>query len=80
MSLNDYICRLDALAGAALVHHADHSGVSQPHNVDMMHECSTGELLSRAAFMHHDDQGHDALKHHVVLKELMWAGSSRAPQ
>ena len=34
----------------------------------MMLECSTGELLARAAFMHHDDQGYDALMHHAVLK------------
>ena len=39
-------------------------GVSQ---LDIMLECSTGELLTRAAFMHHDDQGHDALEHHAVL-------------
>ena len=36
----------------------------------MMHECSPGELLARAAFMHHVDQGHDALMHHAVLKGL----------
>ena len=36
----------------------------------MMLECSTGELLARAAFMHHDDQGHDALRHYAVSKEL----------
>ena len=37
----------------------------------MMLECSTGELLARAAFMHHDDQGHDALRHDAALKGLM---------
>ena len=36
----------------------------------MMLECSTGELLARAAFMHHDDQRYDALRHHAVLKGL----------
>ena len=36
----------------------------------MMQECSTGELLTRAAIMHHADQGHDALKYHAVLKGL----------
>ena len=46
---------------AALVHHADPSGVSQPCMVGLMLECSTGELRARAAFMHHDDQGYDAL-------------------
>ena len=44
--------------------------MSQPHRVSMMHESSPGELLARAAFMHHDDQGHDALRHHAVLKGL----------
>ena len=45
----------------ALVHHADLSGVSQPRRVSMMLDCSTGELLARAAFMHHDDQRPDTL-------------------
>ena len=31
-------------------------GVYQPRRVGMMHECSTGELLAGAAFMHHDDK------------------------
>ena len=26
-------------------------------------------LLTRAAFMHHDDHGHDALKHYVLLND-----------
>ena len=56
--------------GAALVHHADPTGVSQSRRVVMMLECSTGELLARAAFMHHADQGHDALRYHAVLKGL----------
>ena len=30
--------------------------------------CSTSELLPRAVFMHHDDNGHGALKHCSVLK------------
>ena len=36
----------------------------------MMLECSTGELLARTAFMHHDDQGNDVLMHYAVLKGL----------
>ena len=70
---HDDICHFMAtchLTGAALVHHADPWGVSQPHKVSMMLECSTGELLIRSAFMHHDDQGHDALRHDAVLKGL----------
>ena len=35
-----------------------------------MHECSPGESLTRAAFMHHDDKGHSSLKHCSVLKGL----------
>ena len=47
-------------------------GVSQPHRVVMILECSTGgELLARAAFMHHDDQEGDALRHDAILKGLM---------
>ena len=34
----------------------------------MMLEYSTGELIARAAFMHHDDQRHDALRHYAILK------------
>ena len=36
----------------------------------MMLKCSTDELLARASFKHHGDQGHDELKHHAVLKGL----------
>ena len=35
-----------------------------------MLECSTGEVLARAAFIHHDNQEHDALRYHAVLKGL----------
>ena len=44
------------------MHHADLSGVSQPCRVGMMLECSPD-----AAFMHHGDQGHDALMQYAVL-------------
>ena len=50
--------------------HADSSGVYQSCMVGMMHECSIGELLTGAAFMHHNDKGHDALKHYAALKGL----------
>ena len=36
----------------------------------MVLECSSGELLNRAAFMHHDEQRHDALRHDAILKGL----------
>ena len=44
--------------------------VYQPRRVCMMLECSTGELIPRDAFMHHDDKRHDALKQCAVLKGL----------
>ena len=56
---------------AALVHHANLSGVSQSHTVSAMIEYSTDDLLSGAAFMHHDDKGHDALRYHAVLEGLI---------
>ena len=72
MSLKDDICRHDApmqhrrvTRQYCIVHHDNPSGVSQPHRVDMMPECSTGDLLARAGFMH---QGHGALMHYAVLK------------
>ena len=58
MSLKDDICH----------HDADPLAVSQPCRVGMMLEHSIGELLTRAAFMHHDDQEHDTLMHYAVLK------------
>ena len=75
MSLKDDICRHDApmmqpRRVTALVPHADPLGVSQPNKVDMMFECSIGKLLTRAAFMHLDDQGHDALRYHALPKGL----------
>ena len=49
------------------MYHANPMGVSQSRRVGMMLKCSTGELLTSAAFMHHDDKGNDALMHHSVL-------------
>ena len=34
-------------------------------------EHSTGELLARAVFMHHDDKGHNALMDYAALKGLI---------
>ena len=51
-------------------HHADPSGVYQSRRVIMLLECSPGELLTRSAFMHHDDQWHDALIRYAGLKGL----------
>ena len=39
----------------------------QPRRVCVMHECNTGELLAKAAFMHHADKRHDVLKQYVTL-------------
>ena len=41
-----------------------------------MLECSTGELLGKAAFMHHVDKGRDALNHYVALKGLTVAAAA----
>ena len=44
----------------------------------MMLEWSNGELLVKAAFMHHDDQWHTALKHYATSKGLIKNGLHRA--
>ena len=44
------------LARAAFMYHTDPSGVYQPRRVSVMLECSTGELLPKAAFMRHADK------------------------
>ena len=38
--------------------------------VSMMHSYNTGELLTKATFMHHDDKGHFTLKHYPALYGL----------
>ena len=55
---------------AAFMHHAEPSGMNQPHRIGTIHECSPGELLARAAFMHHDHEGHNVLKHYAASGEL----------
>ena len=65
------------LTRAAFMHYADPLGVYQPCMIGIMHECSTGELLARAACMHHDDKGHGTLKHYAALKGLTEADWSR---
>ena len=45
-----------------------------------MLECTTVELVTSAAFMHQDDKGHSALKHHAALKGLIKAISTRGLQ
>ena len=37
----------------------------------MIHSCSTGELLTKTAFMHYADKGHNTLKYYVALKGLL---------
>ena len=58
------------LARAAFLHHADPSGLGQSRRVIMMLECSCGELLTRAAFIHYDNKGLNSLKHYAALKGL----------
>ena len=52
------------------MYHTDSLGVFQPGRVGMMLECSTGKLLTRAEFIHHDEQGYDALMHYAIPKVL----------
>ena len=52
------------------MHHADPSGVYQPHMVGMLLECGSGELLAMTAFMHHGNQRYITLKQSVGLKGL----------
>ena len=54
--------------------HANALGVYQLCWVGMLREYITGELLTRAALMHHDDKGHDALKQYPALKWLNHLG------
>ena len=49
---------------------ATSSRVYQHCTVVMMHECSTHELLTRAAFIHHDDTGYCVLNDYIALKGL----------
>ena len=76
MLLKDGIChhdgpmlpwRVTCRCCIALVQYVKAFGVSEPRRVGMMPECSTGNVLGRAAFMHHDDQGHDALMYYADL-------------
>ena len=52
---------LDAI-DAALEHHADPLKMSQPLRVVMMLECSNDKLFCRAAIMHNNYQGYNALR------------------
>ena len=55
------------------LYHDDPVGLIHSRRVVMMHEWVNAVLasrLARAAFMHHDDQWHDALKHYATLKGL----------
>lgn len=62
---------LDTYKACIFKHNAEPSGVYQPRRVGMMLECSNGEVLARAAFMHHhDDKGLNALHHYAALKWL----------
>ena len=55
------------------MYHVDPSRVCQTHWVGMIFEC-TGELLDRAAIMHHDNKGYSALKPYETLKGLEHMG------
>ena len=53
------------------MHHADPTGVYQPRRVGMMLECSPVELLARAAFVHHDDKGHNCFKFCKIILRFL---------
>ena len=58
---------MNAALSAADMHHTGPTGLIHSQRIRMMHSCSPVELLTRAAFMHHDDQWHTALKHYAAL-------------
>ena len=74
MLLKDYLCRHDVpIQPRRVTRRCCTGALSRPRRVIMMLECSTGELLLMAAFMHHDDHGHDALMHYAAVKgQLTW--------
>ena len=49
---------MNAALVSYIMYHADPTGLMHSWSVSMMLECSTGELLAGAAFMHHDDHWH----------------------
>ena len=51
-------------------HLVDPTGLIHSQRVGMMHECSTDEKVVRAAFMHHDNQGHNTFKQYAAHKEV----------
>ena len=57
----------------ALMHHTT-SRVYQNCTASMMLECNTGELLTRTAFMQHDDKGKSALNQCEGFKVLRFKG------
>ena len=52
------------------MHHADPTWLIHTRRVIVIHEYSAGEVLTRAAFMHHEDNGHGTLKYYAVVKGL----------
>ena len=55
------------LARAAFIHHDNLLGMYQPQVACIMLECS---LASYSPGLHHDDQGHNALKQYAAIKGL----------
>ena len=52
------------------MHRTESLGVYQRRRVGIILEYNPGELLARAAHMHHDDKEYNDLKHYASLKEL----------
>ena len=61
------------------MHHADPLGAHQTCRVGMMLKCNTGDLLTKAVFVHHDDAGYTALKHYAGLEWLKSETTNHIP-
>ena len=56
------------IARVAFMHYNDSLGVYHTPSIGTMLECSTGELLTSAAFMHHEIRCILILEHYVALE------------
>ena len=54
------------LTRTAFMHHGCPLGVYHPDSVIMMLGCNTYQLLTRAAFMYHDEKGANAVTRYVA--------------
>ena len=71
--MHDYTALVSLLLRVAVMHHAYTLGVYQYQSVNIILECSTGELLFRAVFVPNDDKCHRMWKSYAALKPLRMA-------